>query len=105
MQYAATAMRTFARKGDFCSGAVELGAPLDQLLDAGWSFLDQYARGLFVHQAIAGPKRVFQVKSDFIFIAERGRNSPLCILSVGLGHFALGKAQDAARGRELHRST
>ena len=104
MQHAAAAVRAFAGEGDLGAGAVELRAPLDQLLDARRPFFDQHARGLFVAQAVAGLQRVFQMQPDFIFIAERGRNAALRILRVGLRDFALGEAEHAACGRKLHRS-
>ena len=103
MQHAVAAVRAFAGKGDLGAGAVELGAPLDQLFDAGRTFLDQHARGLFVAQAVAGLQGVFQMQADFIVVAERGGDSALRVLRVGFGDFALGQAEHASGGGKLHR--
>ncbi len=103
VQHAVAAVRAFAGERDLGSGAVELRAPLDQLFDAGRAFFDQHARGLFVDQSVAGLQRVFQMQANFIVIAERGRNTALRILRVGLGDFALGQAKHAARRRKFHR--
>ncbi len=92
MQNAVAAVRAFAGERDLGSGAIELRAPLDQLLDARRTFFDQHARGFFVDQAVAGLQRVFQMKPDFVVIAERGGDSALRVLRVGLGDLALGEA-------------
>ena len=105
MQYAAAAMCALTGEGDLRSGAVEFRAPLDQFFDPRRTFLDEYPRGVLIHQAVTGLQCVFQVKPDFIFIAQRSRNSALCVLCIGLGDFLLRKAEDTACGRKLHRST
>ena len=104
VQHAIAAVRAFAGEGDLGAGAIELRAPLDELLDARRAFLDQDARGLFVHQAIAGFQRVFQMKTDFVIIAERGGDAALRILRVRFGDFAFREAKHASRGRQFHRS-
>ncbi len=103
VQHAVAAVRAFARERDLGAGAVELGAPLHQLLDARRTFFDQHARGFFVHQAVAGLQRVFQMKRNFVVIAERGGDSALRILRVGFGDLTLGEAENAAGGSEFHR--
>src|ERR1700685_228161 len=82
MQHPVAAVRAFARERDLGSGTVELGAPLHQLLDAAWTFLDQHAGGLFVDQSVAGLQRVLEVERNFVVIAERGGNSALRVLRV-----------------------
>ena len=103
MQHAAAAVRALAREGDLGAGAIELRAPLDQLLDARRAFLHQHARGLFVAQAVAGLQRVFQVQPNLVVVAERSGDAALRILGVGFRHLLLGQAKHAAGGGKLHR--
>ena len=103
VQHAVAAVCAFAGEGDLGAGAVELGAPLDQLFDARRTFFDQHARGFFVDQAVAGLQRVFQMQPNFIVVAERGGDSALRILRIGLGDFALCQTQHPAGRRKFHR--
>ena len=96
MQHPAAAVRPLPGEGDLGAGAVELCAPLDQLLDARRSFLHQNARRLFVAQAIAGLQRVFQVQAHLILVTERSRNATLRILGVGFRHLLFGQTHHAA---------
>jgi hypothetical protein len=102
VENAVATVRAFAGESDLGSGAVELRAPLHQLLDARRALFDQHAGGLLVDQAVAGLQRVFEMKRNFVVIAERSGDSTLRILRVGFGDFTLGEAENAAGGSEFH---
>src|ERR1019366_6174656 len=103
VEHAAAAMRSLASKRDLRAGAIELGTPRDELLDTGWAFFHQDARGLFIAQAVAGLERIFQVKTDFIVIAKGGGDTTLRVLRVGFRDLTFRQTQDAARGRKFYR--
>jgi hypothetical protein len=54
MEHPITAMGAFASERELAALAVELGSPLDQLLDRGGPFLHQNAHCRAVAQAVAG---------------------------------------------------
>src|SRR5271169_3290644 len=105
MQDPATTVSSFAGEGDFGARTVELSAPLDQLLDADWAFFDQDTCGLSVTQSVAGFEGVVEMQADLVVVTERSRDATLGVLGVGLGHFTLGKAENASCRREFHRGT
>src|SRR5664279_5526646 len=105
MQHSAAAVSSLTSESDLGARAVELGTPLDELLNAARTFFNQHARGLFIHQTITRFKRVFQVQRDFIVVAERGGNSALGILRVGLRNLSLCQAKYTACRRKFHRGT
>src|ERR1051326_8395056 len=79
VQDAVSAVSPLASEDEPCSGPIKLGAPGDQLFDAVRTLLNQYAGGGFVTQAVAGFQRVLEVKSNFVFVAERSCDAALGI--------------------------
>ena len=102
VQNTIAAVRAFAGEGDFGSGAIELRSPGDQLLDALGASSTSNPRGICIAEAIAGYERVLQMQADFIFVAERGRDSALRVLRVGVADFFLGENQHAACRSEFN---
>src|SRR6266702_636740 len=93
VQHSIAAMCAFAGERQLGALAVELRTPLDQLLNACWTFFDQHAGGVRITQTVAGIQRVLQVEADFIFIAQGRGNSTLRILCVALVPLTFGKAE------------
>jgi hypothetical protein len=98
VQDAVAAVCSFATEGQLGAMAIEFRAPLNQFLDSQRRILDQNFRCLQVAQAVAGLQRILQVKTDLVFIAERGRNPALRPLRIRVGDFAF-RQDDYAPGR------
>ena len=96
MQHAIAAVGALAGEGDLGSGAIELGAPIDELFDAGRAFLHQHASCGFIAEAVPGLQSIFKMEADFVIIAECGSDAALGVLRVRFRDLALGQAKDAA---------
>ena len=105
VQNAIAAMGAFPGESNLGPGPVELGAPLNQFLDALRPFFNQDAGGLCVAQTIARLECIVEMNADFVIIAEGCGDAPLRILGVGLCNFALGETQHTAGGGEFYRSS
>ena len=101
MDDAVTAVSGFTSKGQVLPFPVELGAPLDQLLDRSGPFLDESAHGGTVAESVAGVEGVLLVERDLVIVAERDGDAALGIVGGGVGDFALGENDDASRRSEL----
>ena len=96
VQDSVPAMRGFTGERQPCALAIELRSPLDQLLYAVWPLFHQDARGVSVHNSIAGVNRVLKVQADFVFIAQGHGNPALRVLRGGFGKLLLRQNQDSA---------
>jgi hypothetical protein len=96
VQNAIAAVCALPAKSKFGALAVELRAPLDQLLNAIGGIFDKDGCRLRVTQAVAGVERVLQMKADFIFIAERSGDPALCPLGGRIRNLPLGQYDYAA---------
>ena len=90
------AVGAFARKGQLCAVAVELHAPVDELLDLLRTFFDQHADGFFAAESIAGDQRVMQVKRHLVVFAERRGDASLGIFGAGFIEIVFGENKDVA---------
>ena len=70
MQDAIAGVGTLAGEQEFASLAIELSAPVDQLLNGGRAFFDQSPHGGHVAQPIARVQGVLFMQQDFIIIAQ-----------------------------------
>ena len=94
MQNAAAAVSGFPRESQAHAIAIELRAPLDQLLDGSRTFLHQRVDGLPVAQPGAGGDGVLLVQPDFVVIAQRDGDSALRILRGGFAQAVFRHHQD-----------
>ena len=101
VQDAAAAVGAFAREGQTPAIAVELGAPVDQLLDGGGTFFDQRVHGAAIAQTVAGGERVLLVQLHFVVVAERHGDAALRVLGRGFVQRVLGDHQHLARLRQF----
>src|SRR6185312_12822257 len=96
VENARPAVRAFAGKTETATAAIELRAPIDQLLNAPRTFLHEHACSFDVHQPIASINGVLQMKLDFVIITQGNSDSALRILCVAFGDFLFGDHQNAA---------
>ena len=75
-------MRRLAGECEFRALAIELSAPLNQLLNPLWPFFHQDFRCLGVYQSVAGVDGVLQMQADLVFVAEGYCDSTLGILRI-----------------------
>ncbi len=98
VQHAVAAVRALAGERELGALLIELGAPLDEFLDANGAFLDQDARRIAVAEAVAGDQRVLQMQADLVLIAESDRDAALGILGVRFAELELGQAEHTPVG-------
>src|SRR6516162_3367388 len=103
VQYTVPAVGAFSGKCDVGSGAIELGAPLNQFFNPSRAFFHQDTRRIRIAQSIAGFEGVVEVQADFVVVAQSRSDTALRVLRIGLSDLPLSKAQDAPRRGELHR--
>ena len=99
---AGAAVRGFAREGKFGAGAIEFGAPFDELSDVLGAFFDEESYGFRAAEAVAGVERVLFVQADFVFVAERYGDAALCPGSGGIAEIGFGEDQNAAGAAEFN---
>jgi hypothetical protein len=103
VQDARATVRGLAREGQLGSGAVKLGAPLNQLLDVLRTLSDQHLGGFRVAQTVAGLNGVLRVQIDLVFVAE-GCGDPALRQGAGrLAQLGFGEHQNVARLSQLDR--
>src|SRR5215510_15317547 len=68
----------FAREGKLRAGAVEFGAPFDELRDVFRAFFDEKRDGFGSAQTVSGIDSVLLMQADFVFIAEGDGDAALC---------------------------
>ena len=105
VQNAVAAVRAFAAEGELGALAIEFRAPLNQFIDALGGVLHQYFGGFGIAQAIAGLQRVLEVETDFVFVAECGRNAALGPLRIRFSDLALGQHENRACTCQFNRGT
>jgi hypothetical protein len=71
MEDAGTAVRGFAGESEFGSGAIELGAPFNELGDVAGTFFYNESYRFRPAKSITGIEGVLLVEADFVFVAER----------------------------------
>ena len=74
-----TAVRAFASKCQLGAVAVELSSPCDQFFDSLGCVFHQDLGGFWIAETIASHQRVLEVQADFILVAQRCRDSALCV--------------------------
>ncbi len=101
VQDAVAAVRALAGEGQAAGFAVELRAPIDELLDGGGAFLDERVHGGAVAQAVAGVEGVLLVKLHLVVVAESHGDAALGVFGGRFVQALLGHHQDAAGGRQF----
>jgi 3-dehydroquinate synthase len=104
MKNTAAAMRAFVRKEKLRPFTIELGSPVDQLLDRVWTFLDEHSNCLAIAKAGSGIQGVLFVEVDLVIIAEGRGDAALGILRRGLAQAVLGDNQYGTRPGKLNGS-
>jgi len=93
---ARAAVGGFASEGEFGAGAIEFGAPFDELGDVFGAFFDEESDGGGIAEAIAGVDGVLFVEADFVFIAEGDGDAALGPGGGGIAEVGFGEDEDAA---------
>src|SRR2546423_14198216 len=97
-------MRGLAREDETPSLAVELRAPVNQLLNISWPILDHHAHSALVAKSCSCVQGVFFVKCNLVFVRERDGDAALRIFRVRFVRTVFGEDCDAsARAREFNR--
>jgi hypothetical protein len=102
MQNAVPAVRSLTPEGQLGAFAVKFRSPLNEFFDPFRGILDQNAGSFNVAETVTGIECVLQMQADFIFVVERGGNSALGELSVGVSHLALGENSHSSRRRQFN---
>ncbi len=101
MQHPVAAVRAFARECQLGSLAVELRAPLDELLNRRGAFLHQRAHRRAVAQAVSRVQRVPLVQFHLIVVAQSDGDPALRIFGGGFPEAVLRHHQHLARLGQL----
>ena len=80
MKHPVAAVRSFAREEQLRSVAIELDAPVDQLLDATGALFDQHADCFAVAQTRAGYQCVLLVKRNLVIVTKGDGDAALRVL-------------------------
>ena len=96
VQNAVAAVRSFAGEGELLALAVELGAPLDQVLNRGGTLLHQRVNGALIAESIARIERVLLMERDFIVIAQSYGDTALSVLRRRLAQRIFGDNQNVS---------
>ena len=102
MQDPVAAVGALAGKGEAETVAIELGAPVDQILNIRRALFDQRVHRRLIAEAVTGIERVLFVERDLIVVTERDRDAALCVFGGGLPKRVLGDYQNAARLRQFN---
>ena len=100
---AAMAVPALAAQHQFAVFAVEVCAPLDQLLDMPRRLADDHFHHVAVAQIGAGRERILDVVVERVLRVEHARDAALCIRAVGLLHRELGNHQERQPRVDFHR--
>ena len=92
----------FLGKGELRTFLVELGAPEDQLPDAGRPFLHQRADCFAQAEPVAGLDRIVKVDRDLVLVGQDHGHAALGVLAAALRRRVLGHDQHIAVPRKLH---
>ncbi len=90
-------MRGFPRECQFRAGAVEFGAPFDELRDVLRTLFDKQRHGFGAAKAVTRVDGVLLVKADFVFVAERDSDAALRPGRCGIAQKRFGQHEDASR--------
>ena len=101
VENAGTAVRGFAGEGELGAGAIEFGAPFDELGNVLWAFFDQERDGFMAAKAITCIKSVLLVQADFVFVTESDSDAALRPGGGGIAEIGFGENQHAAGGAEF----
>ena len=88
-------------KESFRAFAIELRAPVDQILNGGGAFFDQRVDGVLVAESVARVERVLLVQRDLIVVAERHGDAALRVFGRGLAQGVFGDHENAAGLRQF----
>jgi hypothetical protein len=96
MQNAGTRVGAFAAEQQACAigVAIELGPPVDELLDGFGAFFNQRVNRVAIAEAVSSDQRVLLVQIDVVIIAQGDSNAALRVLGGRLGNGILGKDED-----------
>src|SRR6478672_1806592 len=95
MQHARAAVGTLAGECELSCFTVELRAPGNEFLNALGTFFHEDAGSFGVDDAVAGRKRVLDVKADLVFVAESDSDAALSVLRGRVGDFLLREYENA----------
>jgi len=95
-------VRSFTRESEFSAGAIELGAPFDELSNVFRALFDKESHGFWAAEGIASVERVLLVKADFVFVAERYSDAALRPGGGRIAERGFGENQNAAGAAEFN---
>src|SRR5208283_269947 len=98
---AGTAVGGFTGEGELGAGAIEFGAPFDELGDVVGAFFDEESDDVGAAEAVTGVEGVLFVEADFVFVAEGDGDAALGVGGSGFGKIGLGEDEDGAGFAEL----
>ena len=102
---AGTAVGGFASKGKLGSGAIEFGAPFDELGDVLGALFHEKRNGFGTAESVACAEGVLLVKADFVFVAEGNGDTALRPGGGRVAEIGFGEDEDAASGTEFDGGT
>jgi hypothetical protein len=103
VQHAVAAVRALAGERQLVAFAIELRAPIDELLNSRGAFLHQRVDRRTVAQPVSREQRVLLVELHLVIVAERYRDSALRIFRRGFVQAVFGNDQDAPGLSQLNR--
>ena len=85
----------------FGAGAIEFGAPFDELVDVLRAFFDEEGDRFGAAKTVAGVESVLFVQADFVFVGESDGDAALGPGGGGITEIGFSEDQDAACGAEF----
>ena len=98
MDDAAMAVAAFARQGELAVLLVEVGAPVDQVVDLVGRLAHHHFDDVAIAEAAAGRQRVLDVVLEAIFRRQNAGDAALGIVAVALLDVVLGDDEDVQAG-------
>jgi len=103
VENARAAVSGLTSEGEFGTGAIEFGAPFDELRDVFWTFFDKERDSFGAAEAVASVEGVLLVETNFVLIAERDSDTALCPRCRGIAEIRFCEDENAAGGTEFDR--